>query len=102
MIRELKLHLKFASLMLIVIGIGGCVNSRAISTPDGKKGYAVDCSGTMFDWGHCYDEAAKVCGGKGFKIIDKSSNTGYSVYGNQYGIYGDSTISRNMIIQCKN
>ena len=79
----------------------GCATSKETYTADGKKGYSINCSGTVSNWGKCYEKAAEICGEKGYIVLDKSEDTGAIVSGNKFGIYGGSVINRTMIIKCK-
>jgi len=86
---------------LISMAVAGCATSSPIYTSDGTSGYNITCSGTALTWGHCYKEAGKICGKKGYEILEKSGDQGSVVSGNQFGVYGGSIINRNMVIRCK-
>jgi hypothetical protein len=58
-------------------------------------------SGSALNWGMCYEKAGKLCGERGYEVLDKSGDTGAMVSANQFGLYGGSVINRSMIIRCK-
>ena len=82
--------MRIISLLIPVFFLVGCATSSAIYTEDGLPGYAVDCSGDGLGWTSCYEEASKVCGEKGYLIIQKDTD-------------GDMTTwqTRTLVIQCK-
>lgn len=91
-------------LRIFLIGIfliSGCATANEVYTPDGQKGYSINCSGKALTWGMCYEKAGELCGTRGYEIIFKSDEQGASVVANQFGLYGGSTASRSMIIKCK-
>ena len=92
----MKMLFPIALLLLIT----GCATSKRMYMPDGKVGYNITCSGSALNWGLCYEKAGKICGKKGYTIIEKSGDKGAIVSGNQYGLYGGSIINRNMLIVC--
>lgn len=79
--------------------MGGCATASKTYMPDGQEGYNITCSGSMLNWGMCYEKAGKLCGSKGYEIIEKSGDQGSMVSGNQFGLYGGSIINRNMLIK---
>lgn len=93
---------KLLIILLIISVLGGCATSRQVYTADGKKGYLIDCSGSALNWGMCYEKAGIICGERGYEVLEKSSDQGAMVMGNQSGLYGGSIINRSMIIKCKN
>ena len=94
----MKLYL---SLVICVAGLSACASSKVVYTAEGKQGYSIDCSGSALSWGKCYEKAGEMCGKKGYEVLQKSSDKGATVSGNQFGLYGSSIITRSMIIQCK-
>lgn len=89
------------TLLLIVVFLSGCAMASKTYTSDGKQGYSISCSGSALNWGLCYEKAGDLCGSKGYEVLEKSGDQGALVSGNQYGVYGGSTINRSMIIKCK-
>lgn len=90
----------FIILMFSLI-ILGCATSKKTYTPSGNEGYSINCGGAALNWGMCYEKAGKICGKKGYTIIEKSGDKGTIVSGNMYGLYGGTVLNRTMIIECK-
>ena len=88
-------------ILLVIAILCGCATAKQIYAPDGKLGYSIDCSGSALNWGMCYEKAGDICGTKGYDIIEKTGDQGAMVAGTQYGLYGGSVLSRNLIIKCK-
>ncbi|OQY00498.1 MAG: hypothetical protein B6I26_07980 [Desulfobacteraceae bacterium 4572_130] len=87
--------------VVIAIFLGGCAIAKKTYTSNGKEGYSINCSGSALNWGMCYEKAGKICGSAGYEVLQKSSDQGNIIAGNQFGIYGGSLINRSMIIKCK-
>lgn len=88
-------------LLAIVVLLGGCATANKTYTSEGKEGYIVYCGGNLLNWGACYEKSAKICGSKGYDVLEKSGDQGFVVSGNQSGFYGSSVNNRSMIIKCK-
>jgi len=69
-----------------------CTTSSQIHMPDGKKGYSIKCNGNANNWANCYEEASKVCGSKGYKVVSKN---GESLQQNGF------MAKRSLFVQCK-
>jgi len=94
--------MKRAILILSIVAfISGCATASKTYTSDGKEGYVINCSGSALNWGMCYEKAGKLCGTKGYEVLEKSGDTGAMVTVGQYGLYGGSVINRSIIIKCK-
>lgn len=79
----------------------GCASSSKTFDAEGKEAYVLNCSGTARNWGMCYEKAGEICGTKGYEIVQKSGDTGWIAGGSTSGFAGGSTISRSMVIRCK-
>jgi hypothetical protein len=86
-------------ILLTVVLLGGCATAKKTYTSEGKEGHSINCSGTYLNWGLCFEKAGEICGSKGYEVLEKSSDKGAMVSGNQFGLYGSSVINRTMIIQ---
>jgi len=91
--------LGFISITLVLIL--GCATERQIYTPDGQRGYHINCGGTANNWGTCYEKAGEICGHRGYEILDKSTEHGHMTSVTQWGVYSSPTIERNITIKCK-
>jgi uncharacterized protein YceK len=88
-------------ILLILVFIGGCATASKTFTSNGKEGYAITCSGSALNWSMCYKKAGNLCGSRGYKVLEKSGDTGAMVTAGRYGLFGGSVINRSMIIKCK-
>lgn len=91
--------MKIIILLSLCFFLGGCATAKKTYTSDGKEGYVITCSGSALNWGMCYEKAGKICGTKGYEVLEKSGDQGAIVSGNQFGIYGGSVINRSMVIK---
>lgn len=48
--------------------LGACASARRTYLPDGRLGYAVQCSNNDESWTDCYRWAGNACGGRGFDV----------------------------------
>lgn len=55
--------------LLCVGALSGCVHSTPMLTPEGTRGYAINCSATN-DIGDCYSRAGLMCGPGGYEVIN--------------------------------
>ena len=62
--------LKVGLVFVVVVGAAGCATTvGAYTTPDGRAGFAVDCSGNgMTD---CHAKAREACGGGNYEVMDR-------------------------------
>jgi len=102
-----KLRMKNASPKVIVSALiyllllESCATYKEIYTSEGEKGYSINCSGTALNWGMCYEKAGKLCGKRGYYVLNRYGDTGALMTGNQFGLYAGSVINRVLIIKCK-
>ena len=70
-----------------------CATVKETYSPDGRKAYTLNCSGTARGWDKCYVAAGELCKESGYDIIERSSESmvGSSVKTNE----------RSMLIACK-
>lgn len=85
----------------VVLALSACATAKKTYTPDGREGYIINCSGQALSWGQCYQKAGDICGAKGYDIISQSGDQGGTVAANQFGLYGGSVITRDLVIACK-
>jgi hypothetical protein len=60
-------------LLIAVTAIAGCATVRESYAPDGRKAYALNCSGTARGWDKCLASAGEICGSNGYDVLDRSS-----------------------------
>jgi hypothetical protein len=83
--------------------LASCATSTPIRVADGRQGFSIDCGSDYLNssWTACYEKAGEACGARGYDIVERIGERGYSVYVGQYGGGGGSTFGRSMIIACK-
>lgn len=79
-----------------------CATATSTYTPDGRQGYAIDCSGSALNWGMCYQKAGEQCGSRGYDVASQNGDQGSIVSANQFGLYGGTIVSRSLVVACKN
>lgn len=93
--------MKKIAIILCTLALSACATAKKTYTPDGREGFAINCSGQALSWGKCYQKAGEICGTKGYDIISRSGDQGSTVAANQFGLYGGSVITRDLVIACK-
>ena len=65
-----------AVLVVLALGLGGCAamdaTVQSYTTPEGKPGYLLTCSGILKSMATCYADARKVCQGGDYEVINRS------------------------------
>lgn len=88
----------------LLMGCGGAGNSR-IYTADGKRGYAINCSGIDRNWGVCYQKAGSICEELGYDVLEVTGESGTvtDVESNSKRSTAKTMTTHNriMVIQCK-
>lgn len=94
--------MQILGLLLFVSFLTSCASVSETYAPDGKKAYALNCSGVARGWDKCQKAAGDLCSGKGYEVVDKSSEEFSSVSGSSTsGFFGGKTHERSMLITCK-
>jgi hypothetical protein len=98
---------------LAVATLSSCATVRESYAPDGRKAYALNCSGTARGWDKCFSAAGEICGAAGYDVLDRNSESqvagsyGSSANLNSSGGSASSggfigkTNERTMLIACK-
>ena len=79
----------------------GCASSSPTYMPDGKQGYALNCSGAARNWGMCFEKAGELCGSKGYEVVGRDGEPLAAVGGSYQGFAGAASFSRSMLVKCK-
>lgn len=88
-----------------VLFLAACASVHESYAPDGRKAYALNCSGLARGWDKCFSAAGDICGASGYDILDRSSEdvgiatAGGNAYG--FGASATKTNERSMLIACK-
>jgi hypothetical protein len=85
----------------VAIAMSGCATASTTYGPNGRPAYSLNCSGLARSWGMCYEKAGELCGTKGYDVVGQGSDRGAIVSVNPSGGFGGSTISRSLLIECK-
>jgi hypothetical protein len=90
---------------LFVSACGTEAGSSRIYTSEGKRGYAVNCSGLDRNWGHCYQKAGIICEDLGYEVLEVTGEAGTVTNVKSSSAMSTATTTtthnRIMVIQCK-
>jgi len=89
--------LGIAALLLV---LSACATAKETYTPNGQKGFTIDCSGSALNWGMCTQKAGDLCGAKGYTILQSSKDQSSMLTSNQFGTYASPIVNRSMTVQC--
>jgi hypothetical protein len=83
----------------------GCASSRELYLPDGRAGYALNCSGAARSWGMCLQKAGEICSTRGYDVYMRDASTGgfaavQASSSNLSGFAG-TTVNRELVVACK-
>jgi hypothetical protein len=89
------------AIFLAAMILSSCATVRESYAPDGRKAYALNCSGAARGWDKCFSAAGEICGPQGYDVLDKNSEGMVAIGGNLQGAFGGKTNERTMLIACK-
>lgn len=78
-----------------------CATVHETYTPDGRKAYALNCSGTARGWDKCFSAAGDFCKEQGYDIVDRTGEDAAAIGGGPSGFLGARTTERTMVVACK-
>lgn len=87
--------------------LSGCVSTQETFTASGRKGHVISCPsgggivGAMTNWGTCLHKAGEICGARGYDVLHRSDEPGFSAAVSQYGGGAGTTNNRMMVVECK-
>ena len=88
-----------------IISLTACASVQETHAPDGRKAYALNCSGAARGWDKCHTAAGNICGDKGYDIVDQTSEDVASGSGGAGGgtalFQFSKSNERSMLIACK-
>jgi len=103
----MNMILNFKILPTFILGLfllSSCVTTESVYGPDGKEAILIDCSGEYITWGQCQAKAGELCQERGYKVIERDTDTGVSssISGTGGSVFGSSstTVTRTMMIRC--
>jgi hypothetical protein len=103
-------------LLIAIVSISmlaGCATVRESYSADGRKAYALNCSGTARGWDKCFSAAGELCKASGYDVLERngepvsfaqsSASGSINSYGGSWrGSSSEvSTAERSMLIACK-
>lgn len=85
----------------ICILLSGCATVHETYAPDGRKAYALNCSGMARGWDKCLAAAGEKCGAAGYDMFDRNGEPMAAVGGGSNVFAGGMTAERSMMVACK-
>lgn len=85
----------------IILITAGCASVKESYAPDGRRAYALNCSGLARGWDKCYSAAGDICKDKGYDILDRSDENTVVAGMNNQGGFGTKSNERSMLVACK-
>ena len=55
----------------LVLALAGCTSAKQMTTPDGRQGYTVGCSGSVLSWEDCFERADEICKGRNYDVFTR-------------------------------
>lgn len=96
---------RLACLLFTIAMLAGCATVKESYAPDGRKAFALNCSGAARGWDKCLSAAGEKCGSLGYDVLDRNSEEAVvaSAGGNSSGFAASAykTAERTMLIACK-
>lgn len=88
-------------LCVFMASFAACASVKESYGPDGRKAYALNCSGAARGWDKCFSKAGEICKGSGYDVLDRTGESSAAIGGYGNGFYGGLSSERSMIISCK-
>lgn len=95
------MKLKTFIALLVATAVSGCASVMESYSQDGRKAYALNCSGTARGWDKCFSKAGEICKEAGYDVLDRTGETTAQIGGNRHGFYGSQGSERSMVVACK-
>jgi hypothetical protein len=87
--------------LLLVLAFAGCTSVKPITLPDGRQGYAVDCSGSVLTWEDCFTQADLFCKGQTYDVYVRPGEESPLIASEPQEIRANPTTTRRMVIVCQ-
>ena len=83
--------------------LAGCVSASQTHMADGQKAHIINCTPgwtggivgavaqAQTSWGTCFEKAGELCGARGYTVLTKSDEPGFTVQASQYGGFANTT-----------
>jgi len=86
---------------LLVCAWAGCTSAKPITTPDGRQGYTVECSGSVLTWEDCFERADELCKGRNYDVYTQPGEESPLIASEPQHLRDNPTTHRRMVIACK-
>ena len=86
---------------LLGLALAGCTSAKPITTPDGRQGYTVECSGSVLTWEDCFEQADLFCTGQSYYVYTRLSEASPLIASEPQDLRANPTTNRRMVIVCK-
>jgi hypothetical protein len=87
--------------ILLTLALTGCTSAKPITTPDGRQGFTVGCSGNTLSWEDCFERAAEICGGRSYDVFTSKGEESALVAAEPQPLSDKTAKARSMVIACK-
>ena len=87
-------------LMLGCLLLTSCATVSKTYTASGEEAYSLNCSGTARGWDKCLRAAGDLCGAKGYKVLDRSSEDTATASLTSDGFFASKSNERSMLVSC--
>ena len=85
----------------LVLALAGCTSAKQMTTPDGRQGYTVGCSGSVLSWEDCFERADEICKGRNYDVFTRVGEEGALIAAEPQHLHDSPTHTRSMVIACK-
>ena len=58
--------------VLACVALASCASLKTTYLADGNRGYAISCRGFLNSWESCLVKAGRICGARGYEMIEGS------------------------------
>jgi hypothetical protein len=86
---------------LLGLALAGCTSAKPITTPDGRQGYTVECSGSVLTWEDCFERADLLCKGRSYDVYTRPGEESPIIAAEPQHLRDNPTTNRSMVIACK-
>lgn len=90
-----------SAILTVTLFLPGCATVHESYAPDGRKAYALNCSGTARGWDKCYTAAGEICSTRGYDILDRNTEDVGIATASGNSAAAVKTNERTMLIACK-
>jgi len=85
----------------LMLALAGCTSTKKTTTPDGRPGYSVECSGRPLSWEDCFTRAGELCSGRSYDVYPHEDDEDPFIAARRQRQGDSSSTVRRMVIACK-